>query len=177
MASMQVQKETTLDDHFNSAKQWQNGTVATMHNQTRSSMSLDRYMNWSGIPAATGSFPSTIPANGAANFTHLRDGHFGSVGGVQYSGFNATGMKCAWIVAWQAPVENDPPLPPNRVYVTCGPKTVMDAMTWHQILMKLDTSPTDDSESDSSAKISVDAHIHDDIPNSATLLVNFNLIP
>ncbi|KAL9240600.1 hypothetical protein vseg_014800 [Gypsophila vaccaria] len=169
----QWQEKMTTDEYF-SVNQWQNGAVAAMTNHSFSTLSLDRFRNWAGIPS-TGSFPSTIPPNDSAHFTHLRSGQFGSSAGVQYSGYNATGVPCAWIFAWQAPVESCLPSHPNRVYVACGQKTKMDAMTWEQILQRLDNSPTDDYDSNSATKTSADAHIHDRTPDLATLVANFRL--
>ncbi|KAK9724930.1 hypothetical protein RND81_05G109600 [Saponaria officinalis] len=152
--------------------QWQNGVVAAASNQTCSTLSLDRFHNWAGI-AAIGSFPATIAPNSEIRFTHLRDGDFGSNGAVQYSGLNDNGVRCAWILAWHAPVENDPPCPPNRVYVDCGRKTSIDAMTWDQIRKKLDTSLTEDNATDKATKTSANASIHDRTRNCATLVANF----
>ncbi|KAK9724931.1 hypothetical protein RND81_05G109700 [Saponaria officinalis] len=169
----QEQETMTTEEYF-SMMQWQNGAVAAVKNQTRSTMSLDRFKQWAGYPT-TGSFPKTIAPNSTAHFTHARGGHFGSIAAVQYSGLNANGVQCAWILAWNAPVENSPPCPPNRVYVNCGPKTSMDIVTWEQILMKLDNSPIDDFANDSAMKISAEAHIHDLTADLATLIASFRL--
>ncbi|XP_074281558.1 jasmonate-induced protein homolog [Silene latifolia] len=175
MASMQVHQAVAKKEY--NPKQFQNGTMATINNLTQSQMSLDRFMNWAGHPA-TGSFPSTIARNRTAQFTHVRGGNFGSVAAVQYSGYNALGALCAWIVAWNAPSNDTPPdCPPNRVYAECGSKKVMDAITWDQILSKLDIAPTDYSDSDPSTKTSVDATIQDytAAPTSASLIADFKL--
>ncbi|KAK9724929.1 hypothetical protein RND81_05G109500 [Saponaria officinalis] len=152
--------------------QWQNGAVAAAKNQTHSTLSLDRFHNWAGVPAM-GSFPATIAPNRAVRFTHLRDGDFGSIAAVQYSGLNANGVQCAWILAWHAPIENDPPCPPNRVYVECGRKTSMDAITWDQIRKELDTSLTEDYATDPATKTSANANILDQTRGRATLIANF----
>ncbi|KAL9240601.1 hypothetical protein vseg_014801 [Gypsophila vaccaria] len=164
-----------MQKHDGPIAQWQNGTVASMYNQTLSMMSLDRSHNWAGIPS-TGSFPATIAPNSSAQFTHLRGGQYGSTGCVQYGGYNAKTAPCAWILAWEAPVQDSPPCPPNRVFVACGTKEAMDAMTWDQIIMQLDNSPAYDVATDQTTKTSANGSINDLTTNTATLVANFSLI-
>ncbi|KAK9724936.1 hypothetical protein RND81_05G110200 [Saponaria officinalis] len=172
---MQRQEEVATSNKKGPINQWQNGAVAVMNNQTQSTLSLDRFKNWAGVPS-TGSFPQNIGPNSSAHFTHLRGGQYGSIAGVQYSGINACGVQCAWILAWEAPVQDSPPCPPNRVYVTCGPKTTMDALTWDQIITELDNSLTYDTATDSATKTSANGSIQDLTPDTATLSANFSLL-
>ncbi|XP_074319961.1 jasmonate-induced protein homolog [Silene latifolia] len=167
MATMQVQNGVV--------RQPQNGTQATMNNNTHREMTLGRSHSWAGIPAYP--FPETVYPNFSANFTHLKDNLLGSKGVVVYNGRSATGLDCSWVLAWHAPINNTPPLPSNKVYVICGPKQIIAKMTLDQIQEALDKAYPSDTFTDQAIKTSVDGVIHDLVPDQATLVADFKLVP
>ncbi|XP_074319014.1 jasmonate-induced protein homolog [Silene latifolia] len=172
MATMQDQNVTVCEK---TVKQPQNGTQATMNNQTHFAMTLARSHNWSGAPVGT--FPATIFPNNSAIFTHLKGNFFGSKAAVVYNGKNASGTDCSWVLAWHAPADNTSPQTPNRVYVVCGPKQVIANLSFDQIQQKLDTALTFDTSTDVATKTRVDGNISDTVPDIATLIADFKLIP
>ncbi|XP_074319963.1 jasmonate-induced protein homolog [Silene latifolia] len=167
MATMQVQKGILSHP--------QNGTQATMNNNTHREMTLGRSHSWAGRPVYP--FPETVYPNFSANFSHSKDNLLGSKGVVVYNGRSATGLNCSWVLAWHAPINNTPPLPPNRVYVVCGPKNIIDKMSLDQIQEDLDKAYTSETFTDQATKTSVDGVIHDLVPDQATLVGDFNLVP
>ncbi|XP_074318080.1 jasmonate-induced protein homolog [Silene latifolia] len=168
---MQEQNVTVCEK---TVKQSQNGTQATMNNQTHFAMTLARSHNWSGAPLGT--FPATFFPNSSSIFTQLKGNFFGSKAAVVYNGKNASGTDCFWVLAWHAPVDNTTQTP-NRVYVVCGPKQVITNLTFDQIQQKLDTSLTFDTSTDAATKTRADGNISDAILEIATLIADFKLIP
>ncbi|KAL9225458.1 hypothetical protein vseg_001379 [Gypsophila vaccaria] len=172
MASTQVKKESTLGK---GVRQPQNGASVTMNNNTSTEMTLDRSYNWSGTPAKPG-FPNIIIPNYRAMFTHLRDGNFGSKASVIYSGLNEKKEPCAWVLAWYAPADSS--ISPNQVFVLCGPKPVIDILSFDEIVLLLDKSIQHSEFIDPKvSKTHVAADIDDDTPNAATLVAKFELVP
>ncbi|XP_074318093.1 jasmonate-induced protein homolog [Silene latifolia] len=104
---MQEQTGTVFDETIGKG---QNGVQATISNNTHFAMNLDKSHSWSGIPANP--FPATISPNAGAKLTHLNENYFGSKGVVVYTGRNAVGMDCLWVLAWHAPPDNNPNLLP-----------------------------------------------------------------
>ncbi|XP_074319956.1 jasmonate-induced protein homolog isoform X1 [Silene latifolia] len=170
MATMQEQNGTVCDKTVTHA---QNGIKATISNMTHFAMTLDRSHSWSGIPANP--FPETIPPNSKVILTHLNENYFGSKGVVVYTGRNAVGMDCSWVLAWHALADNKSP--PNRVYVLCGPKQAIDNLSFDQIQQALDNASTSDTFTDQATKTSIDGNINDLVPDVATLLAEFKLVP
>ncbi|XP_074281762.1 jasmonate-induced protein homolog [Silene latifolia] len=173
MASIQVQKGACSSE---TGIQMEYGTRATMSNKTPSSlMKLDRCINWFGNPS-TIEYPDNIPQNASSRFLHVKDSESGSMGAVQYSGPNAAGDPCAWILAWKAPIDNTTPESPNRVYATCGSKESMDLINWDEIRLNLEKALTTCEAEDSGSKTRVDAKIVDPVPNSAIVNANFGFM-
>ncbi|KAL9225457.1 hypothetical protein vseg_001378 [Gypsophila vaccaria] len=171
MATAQL-KATSKDESVN-VLQPQNGAQLTVFNQTHSVMTLLRSHNWSGIPASPG-FPTNIVPNIPALFTHLANGNFGSKAAVVYGGFNASGLPCAWVFAWEATAESA--TTPNKVYVICGPKALIDTMSFDQIRMFLDNSTQAANAVDPVSKTTADAFINDLTHGTATVKANFSLL-
>ncbi|MGV7354902.1 hypothetical protein PJM26_30910, partial [Mycobacterium kansasii] len=83
------------------ALQPQNGAQVMVSNQTPFRMTLLRSHDWSGLPANPG-FPEHIAPGIPAMFTHLANGNFGSKAAVVYEGLNESGLRCSWVLAWDA---------------------------------------------------------------------------
>ncbi|KAL9225472.1 hypothetical protein vseg_001389 [Gypsophila vaccaria] len=173
MACAQVPKGTTsfADDLVT---QYQGGAQVVMNNQTGFVMTLDRSHNWSGKPASGNGIPYSIGFDSSVRFTHLGDSDFGSSGAVIYAGANASMMSCAWVLAWDAPTDST--TSPNKVYVACGPKGSIDALSFDQIRNNLEYSTTVSQAIHPSAKIKADAEINDSTPNTASVGATFALI-
>ncbi|KAK9682160.1 hypothetical protein RND81_10G054600 [Saponaria officinalis] len=152
------------------AEMHQKQILATMANRTSNEILCDRYYNWSGKP---GPFPPPIPAGGQIKFTD-----FGNKGAVIYDGPNAACMPVSWLLAWDAPEISS--LAPNKVYVTCGLKVVIDNLTENQIQKKLEEASDKSSHIDPISGTKVDATIKDLITivpgGVAAINANFGLI-
>ncbi|XP_074319959.1 jasmonate-induced protein homolog [Silene latifolia] len=168
MASVQVRKAASP------AGQPQNGAQATVVNQTSFAMTLGRSINWSGTPASPG-FPDTILPNMSVMFNHLSDGEFGSTGAVIYDGFNPNMHPCAWVLAWDAPAESDQF--PNKVYVDCGLKSVIDGIEFTEIRRLLRESSTESKAEDPVSKTKAEANVNDLTPEKATVAAAFGVMP
>ncbi|XP_074319597.1 jasmonate-induced protein homolog [Silene latifolia] len=171
MATMQEQNVSVCDK---TVKKSQNGTQATINNQTHSLMTLHRSHNWSGSPDV-GHFPTTISPNDHAIFTHWNGNSFGSKAAVVYTGKNAANVDCAWVVAWHAPADNTFP---NRAFVACETKQIIDDnLDFEKIQEYLDKGLTYSNSASLRAKIIVHANVKDTDPNYATLVSNIGLLP
>ncbi|XP_074319957.1 jasmonate-induced protein homolog isoform X2 [Silene latifolia] len=172
MATMQEQNGTVCDKTVTHA---QNGIKATISNMTHFAMTLDRSHSWSGIPANP--FPETIPPNSKVILTHLNENYFGSKGVVVYTGRNAVGMDCSWVLAWHALADNKSP--PNRVHVLCGPKKFIDRLSFDEIqeaIDDLDNALPSNTFTDQATKTYADGNIDDLVPTFATLIADFKLV-
>ncbi|KAL9239890.1 hypothetical protein vseg_014168 [Gypsophila vaccaria] len=123
--------------------------VALMTNLTGKDINCERYINWSG---PSGPSPPTIPAGGVTRFNE-----FGPKAAVVYHGQNMEQNPTSWVLAWDAP--EIIPIASKKVYVTCGPKSVIDNMTDDQILKNLNESFGASTATDSVMKISATANI------------------
>ncbi|XP_074319960.1 jasmonate-induced protein homolog [Silene latifolia] len=166
MASAQVQNST------NPKTQPQNGAQVTLTNQTLAEMKLNSAIDWSGNVATR--FPPTIAPGQSVTFSHLGDGDFGSKAAVVYNGINAVGLQCGWLLAWDAPANTQQS--PNKVYVTCGPKSVIDGLDFEQIRMYLSESESKSNAVDPATKTRVNAEIDESIPNKAKVVATFSLV-
>ncbi|KAK9684288.1 hypothetical protein RND81_10G199300 [Saponaria officinalis] len=151
----------------------QNGAQLTVFNQTLSTLSFVKSIKWSGKVSSPG-YPPSIGPGAAGMFSHLKTSNFGSEAAVVYSGTNAAMQPCAWILAWYAPADSSDG---NKVYVFCGPKTLIDSMTDDQIRMSLESSLDTSNATNLGTKTSANATINDKMPNMATVGANFALIP
>ncbi|XP_074319966.1 jasmonate-induced protein homolog [Silene latifolia] len=153
--------------------QAQNGAQVSMTNQTSDVMTLDRSKDWSGNVAT--SLPQTIRPGESVTFAHLSDGDFGSRAAVVYTGTNAAGVPCGWVLAWDAPAYTQQS--PNKVYVVCGVKPFIDHLDFNQIRLSLSASTSESNATDPATKTSTTATINESIPNKATVEAIFSLIP
>ncbi|KAK9749335.1 hypothetical protein RND81_02G118700 [Saponaria officinalis] len=117
-------------------EQMQNGAQVTMLNQTPTSMTLFRSVTWAGSPCPP-CYPARILPNESVVFNNPADPRLGSKAAVFYAAdgpFNAR----AWVLAWDAPVLYTPTS--NKVFVLCGPKSLIESMTDDQVLEALEKS-------------------------------------
>ncbi|KAL9225459.1 hypothetical protein vseg_001380 [Gypsophila vaccaria] len=168
MTTKQVQKEAEK-----TLKQPQNGAQLTISNQTLSNLTFVKSIEWFGEVSSAG-YPANINAGGSAMFSHLRVTNDKSKAAVVYSGTNAAMQPCAWILAWCAPAEST--TAPNKVYVFCGHRTLIDSMTDDQIRVSLDGSSDTSSATDKAVNTSAHATIDESVPNRATIKANFSII-
>ncbi|KAK9683470.1 hypothetical protein RND81_10G143300 [Saponaria officinalis] len=152
-----------------------NGARLTLINKTLSTLSFVKSIEWVVGNVATPGFPASIGPGVAETFSHLRTtSNAGSRAALVYSGTNAAKEPCAWILAWSAPNYS---YLQDRVYVLCGPKTLIDSMTDDQILMFLNSSLDTSNATNLGTKTSANATIDDSNGNMATVGANFALIP
>ncbi|XP_074286407.1 jasmonate-induced protein homolog [Silene latifolia] len=132
--------------------------VAKMKNQTPTVMHCERYIKWS-MPD-TGPSPPPIEATGVTSFTG-----FVSKGAVVYVSSTKETCSVAWLLAWDRPDKYYfiPPCP-NKVYVACGPKSVIEKMSDEEIQKKLDDAPSAEVAAiDPITKATVHAKLEDTI--------------
>ncbi|KAK9750444.1 hypothetical protein RND81_02G197200 [Saponaria officinalis] len=166
MATHKVQKFTVSDKN---SFQPQYGVALTLNNKTSSDLTFDRCFTWSGTPTDPG-FPGSIPANGSVQIDYLRGIDDGSIAAIVYTSPD----KSAYVLAWDAPVDSTPT--PNRVYVNCAPKSVIDKYTFETIHEYLEVSGQHSEASDILSRTIASADICDTTPNIATVGANFDLL-
>ncbi|KAL9233086.1 hypothetical protein vseg_008124 [Gypsophila vaccaria] len=164
-------QKTIISD--NNLLQPQYGVDLTVNNQTSTNLRLERVFPWSGTPTNSG-FPRGIPANGQIKVTYIRGLDDGSIAAIIYSGENGA-EPYSYVLAWDAPADNTPT--PNRVYVNCAPKSVIDNYTAEQIRQYLNVSGLQSEASDILSRTTAFADISDSNPNIATVGANFGVLP
>ncbi|KAK9672325.1 hypothetical protein RND81_12G092900 [Saponaria officinalis] len=153
--------------------QAQNGAQLTVSNQTLANLTFFKSINWFGKVSSPG-YPAIIHPNASGLFSHLRNTNDKSMAAVIYSGTNQSMQLCAWILAWCAPAKS---IEGNKIYVFCGPQSLIESMTDDQIRVSLESSFENSNATDTAAKISANATINDTVPTMATVGANFSLIP
>ncbi|KAL9233092.1 hypothetical protein vseg_008130 [Gypsophila vaccaria] len=168
MATLKGQRRVISD---NNLLQPQYGVDLTMKNQTSAELTLDRVFTWSGAPTNPG-FPVNIAADGETQVTYIRGIDDGSIAAVVYTGGSGSDAY-SYVLAWDAPVDNTPT--PNRVYVNCAPKSVIDGYDFGTIRQYLNVSGTHSEARDILSKTTVFADISDSNPNIATVGATFGV--
>ncbi|KAL9230867.1 hypothetical protein vseg_006161 [Gypsophila vaccaria] len=156
--------------------QLQNGTTATLNNHTVATMQLIKSHSWSGTFTQ---LPRTIASHGGvARFDQLK-GIQGSKGGVMYTINPGVGAaQYAVVLSWDAPTDFTPTTSPNRLFGLCGPRNVIENITWDSIRTQLDRAGSSVVINDEVSKIAVHATIiNNPTTKMANLLANFLLIP
>ncbi|KAL9227416.1 hypothetical protein vseg_003105 [Gypsophila vaccaria] len=152
--------------------QLQNGTTATLNNHTLVDMHLIKSHSWSGTFTQ---LPGTIAGQGGvARFDQLK-GIQGSKGGVMYTiAPRLSAIQYAVVLAWDAPIDFTPTTSPNRLFGLCGPKSVIENITWDSIKTQLDRAGSSVVINDEFSKIAVHATIiNNPTTKMANLLANF----
>ncbi|KAK9749329.1 hypothetical protein RND81_02G118300 [Saponaria officinalis] len=132
MASDQMQKVATSVELLG---QKQKGAQVTMLNQTPTSMKLFRSVTWAG--SAAPGYPAGIQPGRSVVFNNLANPCLGSKAAVFYA-TDCQLNPLAWVLAWDAPIDYTPTS--NKVFVLCGPRSVIESMTDDQVLVALETS-------------------------------------
>ncbi|KAK9750446.1 hypothetical protein RND81_02G197400 [Saponaria officinalis] len=166
MATQKVQKFTVSDKNL---FQPQYGVALTLNNKTLSNMTFDRCFTWSGTPTNPG-FPASIVADSSVQIDYLRGAADGSIAAIVYTGPN----ESAYVLAWDAPVDNTST--PNKVYVNCAPKSVIDTYSFETIHEYLEVSGQNSEARDILSRTIASADISDKNPNIATVGANFGLL-
>ncbi|KAL9233093.1 hypothetical protein vseg_008131 [Gypsophila vaccaria] len=170
MATLKGQKKVISD---NNLLQPQYGVDLFINNRTPLDLTLDRVFTWSGAPTNPG-FPGSIQADGETQVTYIRGINDGSIAAIVYTGGNESDAY-SYVLAWDAPVDNTPT--PNRVYVNCGPKSVIDCYTFETIRQYLNVSGVHSEARDILSRTTTSADISDLNPNIATVAAGFGILP
>ncbi|KAL9233087.1 hypothetical protein vseg_008125 [Gypsophila vaccaria] len=162
----EVQKPLIISDN-NLSLQPQYGVNLMILNQTSSELKLDRVFTWSGAPTNPG-FPATIPVGGQIVTTYIRGLDDGSIAAVVYTGSRTGSDAYSYVLAWDAPAKNNTSTP-NKVYVNCAPKSVIDGYTFEHIRTYLKASGEESHAQDILTRTIAQANISDSNPNIATV--------
>ncbi|KAK9749331.1 hypothetical protein RND81_02G118400 [Saponaria officinalis] len=146
MASDQMQKVATSVENLGLK---QKSAQVTMLNQTPKSMTLFRNVTWAG--SAAPGYPAGIQPDESVVFNNLADPNVGSKAAVFYAA-DCKLNPLAWVLAWEAPVRYTPTS--NKVFVRCGPRSLIESMTDDQVLEALEKSSESSQCPGASATIS-----------------------